>query len=370
MLIGISDYGISEIIFNRNYPIYLLVYLLIPILVLYKVKLYAVNNNFLSKSNTDILRGLFILIIIFHHISLRMTFPGLMSPFRHFGYLGVSVFFFLSGYGLSISRLRNNDSNHDFFIKRISRVLVPYMLINFITLNIEYFFYDKYYGFADLIFYTLGIKMLNSTMWYINATILLYIVFYLSFRYFNGKASIVILFVFSAVYWLAHAYYFHLGVWWYNTIFCFPIGVYIGNNYQIFVGRISTFEQKNYLILMFGTTGLFLLSYLIANTPLGSMLRMGIVYQTASSILFLLFIMSILLKIQLTSNMMGLLGGISYEMYLVHVQVLNIYFKTYNGNNIYTYFVLVIATSILLKEVVKLIQNLFWQRSVKWRYGN
>jgi hypothetical protein len=57
-------------------------------------------------------------------------------------------------------------------------------------------------------------------------------------------------------------------------------------------------------------------------------------------------------------------------MYLVHVQVLNIYFKTYNGNNIYTYFVLVIATSILLKEVVKLILNLFWQRRVKWRYGN
>jgi peptidoglycan/LPS O-acetylase OafA/YrhL len=80
--------------------------------------------------------------------------------------------------------------------------------------------------------------------------------------------------------------------------------------------------------------------------------------------------MSILLKIQLTSNMMGFLGGISYEMYLVHVQVLNIYFKTYNGNNIYTYFVLVIATSILLKEVVKLIQNLFWQSRVKWRYGN
>jgi membrane-bound acyltransferase YfiQ involved in biofilm formation len=180
----------------------------------------------------------------------------------------------------------------------------------------------------------------------------------------------VILFGFSAVYWLAHAYYFHLGVWWYNTIFCFPIGVYIGNNYQIFVGHISKLVQKNYLLLMFGTTGLFLLSYLIANTPLGSMLRMGIVYQTASSILFLFFIMSILLKIQLTSNMMGFLGGISYEMYLVHVQVLNIYFKTYNGNNIYTYFVLVIATSILLKEVVKLIQNLFWQSRVKWRYGN
>jgi len=347
--------GVTKIIFDNNYPIYLLVYLIIPILLLYKVKIHTYNDAFLSKKNTDILKGLCILVIIFHHVSKAMPLPGLLSPFQNFGYLGVSIFFFLSGYGLIFSSLRKSDYFKDFFSKRISRVLIPYITLNLIVLGIEYLFFNKVYSYTDIILYAIGIKMIDSAMWYINATVLLYIAFFLSFRYLSGKHAIVVLFGYTLIY-CATCTGLHLDSYWHNAIFCFPIGVYIGRNYCTFERSINKIV-KHYWLAIIGIWIPFLVLYLINNTSFGHKYYFT-GSSTIASIFFVFFIISLLIKIQFNSIAIGLVGSLSYEMYLVHMKVLSVYFKTFNGNNIFVYILLVILVSLILKEIVKSVQKL------------
>jgi membrane-bound acyltransferase YfiQ involved in biofilm formation len=93
----------SKLVFSNNTYIYILAYVFLPIIVFYNAKIFAkkaYNNEFLSKSSTDCIRGICIVVIILHHIAQRMLNPVLLKPYEHFGYLSVSIFFFLSGYGL------------------------------------------------------------------------------------------------------------------------------------------------------------------------------------------------------------------------------------------------------------------------------
>ena len=66
------------------------------------IYLLPVNNDYLGVKSTTGLKGFLALGIVFHHLSQWVT-TG--EEFSNFGYMGtyiVSVFFFLSGYGLYV----------------------------------------------------------------------------------------------------------------------------------------------------------------------------------------------------------------------------------------------------------------------------
>lgn len=110
-----------DINFNNNYGIYIFVYLLLPFLFFYKAKIINfTNSNVLSLSSdtNNQLKGLFILVVILHHIALHMDSYGLLSILRSVGYLAVSVFFFISGVGLSKSLIRNPKYLDRFLYKK------------------------------------------------------------------------------------------------------------------------------------------------------------------------------------------------------------------------------------------------------------
>src|SRR4051812_21062994 len=57
----------------------------------------------LTMDHSNVLRGFAILVIIVHHVSLKLADPEGLSFFYHLGHFGVSVFLVLSGYGLAES---------------------------------------------------------------------------------------------------------------------------------------------------------------------------------------------------------------------------------------------------------------------------
>ena len=81
------------------------VLLLISIL----VYLLPLSNDYLGVESTTGLKGFLALGIVFHHLSQWVT-TGM--EFSNFGYMGtyiVSVFFFLSGYGLYVQNERKEN---------------------------------------------------------------------------------------------------------------------------------------------------------------------------------------------------------------------------------------------------------------------
>ncbi|KKG67881.1 hypothetical protein DU43_06805 [Methanosarcina mazei] len=119
--------------FVNNIYIYIFAYLYIPFITFYKLKLFnrsSYNSEFLTKENTERVRGLLVLLIILHHFTRGMDNIGLMLPFRPIGIYVVSFFFFLSGYGLMSSKLKNPNYFKNFISKRTSKVYIPFLIIN------------------------------------------------------------------------------------------------------------------------------------------------------------------------------------------------------------------------------------------------
>ncbi len=61
---------------------------------------------FFTRKDSQVIKGLMALLILMHHIYQRVPIPEEMwidYVFRSLGYLCVSVFFFISGFGITAS---------------------------------------------------------------------------------------------------------------------------------------------------------------------------------------------------------------------------------------------------------------------------
>ena len=94
------------------------------------------NIGRFSKEATLPLRGVLALLIVFHHISLRLTYMvpkdakvNYLRDFSDWGEPIVSVFFFLSGYGIIKSYQKKGKSYLEgFFSGRLLRLMVPFII--------------------------------------------------------------------------------------------------------------------------------------------------------------------------------------------------------------------------------------------------
>ena len=97
------------------------------------------NTDIVQSVNVDrtlSLRGILVLLIVLHHLSGVTSFPGLspsfrmlVSQFTFFGGGAVSMFFFISGYGLMASLHKKGKIYLDSFYKKRFLKLLPPLLI-------------------------------------------------------------------------------------------------------------------------------------------------------------------------------------------------------------------------------------------------
>lgn len=343
---------------QSNLSIYVFTYLIIPFILLYHSKI-GNNPNFLSKDNTNQIKGLMILIVILHHISQRMISPGLMYPFLFFGYLAVSVFMFFSGYGLTTSQQRKDYFFKTFLSKRFNRVYVPFILINIITIILYTTLLNEQYTVSNIISYIIGTALIDPITWYVIMIILSYIYYYIVFSRFSKQTALKLLTVFSLSYCL-FCMYIGLKNYWYVSIFAFPFGVYVSLNfekvYNILQSKKTLFTSMVVFSVVFGisTSAHFICINILKSGEIFTNLIVWVCY-VASSTLFVICVLVLMTKIEFRSKVFAFLGLISYEIYLVHMKIYTLYSNYSNINvsyNIGYYVLLVIIVSAAFKEIV------------------
>lgn len=148
--------------------------------------------NSLTKDQTYFLKVTCIFIIIIHHWSQAI----LLNDFYFLRSIGghcCGIFYFLSGYGLYTSYIKNDKVwIESFFKKRIRNILFPFILA-----NILYLLYnnDWQLDIISIIEYIIGIRLINGHFWFLQALLLLYICTYISFRYYKKKFIVQILII-------------------------------------------------------------------------------------------------------------------------------------------------------------------------------
>lgn len=182
-------------------------------------------------------------VVVYHYKCWIGGFPWYIGSILKFGYIGVDIFFFLSGFGLACSFQKNNI--RQFYKNRVIKILPCYFLYGVILLlNIAFqggmfTWFDVLYKFSTLE-YTFRHGGID---WFMCAIIQLYLLFPLIFFLVKKIRLLGVMFIFIVVYAVTIAYNFH---WTHlamlQRIPMFVMGVYC------YVFRNKTKEIK-YLVL-------------------------------------------------------------------------------------------------------------------------
>lgn len=274
-------------------------------------------------------------------------------------------------------------------------MLLPIFIVTIIYIVLNILIFHKAYTISSIInVYKSGSSIINNG-WYLNSILVIYLIFYFSFKFFKNIKISYLIFSFLIFVYIFVLKRIGFGIWWYNSM----IGMIFGMYFEIFEEKIkrvlSTHFYKILLIIS-------IWSFYIANNREYNIIKIlskvGIYsnYAIIQNILCLNFIIMILLiskkinfrelvihksfyykktksigeynvnfiaessklysKFVLIRNrVLSFLGKISFEMYMIHglvMRILSLYLKV-DILYLLTLFGLTIISSYLLNLLFK-----------------
>lgn len=299
----------------------------------------------------DGLRGVAILLVVlFHTFARRVQEMPWVSIYHEFpifklGYLGVQLFFLISGFVIYMS-LQGSSSFKMFIYKRWLR-LFPAMLIatTFIFLY-STFFIDKFAyprlidALPGLLFiepvwlsYIIGtnIEPLEGAFWTLFVEFKFYVLFGISYFYFrkNAIAIIAALFVGALICELAKLFHMdylvseHVFGVFHNFI---HFGWFVAGAW-FYEARKNQSQSSYFMSALFAALSCFYLSLQGFNKGYG----LGLDVSLTALTIYLFFVLSFYINIItaiLSSKLFVLIGFVSYPYYLIHENLL-VKFTTY-----------------------------------------
>ncbi|MBI5191369.1 MAG: acyltransferase [Nitrospirae bacterium] len=318
------------------------VYVLLFLAAVLSIKKSA-GQVFLDAGQTGQLKGLAILMIVAGHINLILA-GGIRVP--NFSGFGVSAFLFCSGYGLAVSTSEKIYTLKSFFTRRASRIYLPYWLVTAAIIAADYFVLSSRYPASGLALTMLGVNFTGFTdqfdpsRWFVTYIIVLYVFFFISVSVAGGwKGRTSILFalvaVMDALLVVVNGYYPHLvsvGTVRHYIMYSllFPAGCMAAaysDEVRASVGRVMNGPALRAAAVL-AVVVFFVLKTLIADplrgqfdrSDMGSILVESALWQPAFAAFLLVSLAALaaLNQAGLRSGFLLFVGGISYEVYLVH----------------------------------------------------
>lgn len=216
-------------------------------------------SDYFCRNTTEHLKGGLALAVLFHHIYQKIQIidhESLLGFFmQSLGYYCVSLFFFVSGYGLlmSINRggyLQTYQRNRVLPIFVINALLVLIYVLEKWALGIEFTCENV------LMSLTYGGDVVENG-WYLLCIIIFYEIFYISVRLSIKHISSYVL-VLTIVYMLT-AVCLKMSIWWYISSLAFPCGVIFGT-YKLGIDKII---RKHFVIVLFTSFVLLLSCFML-----------------------------------------------------------------------------------------------------------
>ncbi|MGN0179814.1 MAG: acyltransferase family protein [Monoglobaceae bacterium] len=321
-----------------------------------------IEKDCLSKTNTECLKGILAVAVLIHHI---YQYSGLLHEtvvggvFQIIGYLAVAVFFFLSGYGLSVSYTNNRELYLKHFLKR--RVLPFYCVILFVSIlyTAEFLIIEKTISYKLLLFsVTFGGTVINGG-WYLQVQLLIYLAWFVIYRCCKKDNLKVLLVILFTVLYCTLMIILSFPTVWYESILAFPTG--------IIWHRIKNRMDDRYKNVKIWMIDLFLLMILFVGTLLGSyavhIWICQLVLKMMSAVSFVLLTVFLLYRVPIECKVTRFLGEISLEVYVFQGLFFNLFHcDLMYVRNPYVYSLLVILGTILLSYLIKPIIDIIYTK--------
>ena len=286
-------------------------------------------NKLLGKRNT--IYGLCAIWIVLFHSFRRIGMPyiPILTNIIGIGNMGVDIFFFFSGLCLSLSVKKRNYPEigwKEYYRRRFTRVIVPYLII-----CVPYYLWAaafetsgrtirKIIAFiADLSSASFWIRGTQTT-WYVYGIVAFYLMFPLLYRFLMSAdrrkhfGLLIGLIAFAVVTAYIPVLKNSMIVW--ARLPIFTIGVIVGIEEE-------KFPKPGRAVVLISSVILFTLGFLTSMSEISESFTIPQVYRFIIYIPMTLALMIILSRIGRKVELLEWIGGLSLEVYLVHITLLH-----------------------------------------------
>ena len=317
---------------------------LIVIAILIAVVLFtfkrAKHTDLFPVSVTQELKGLGILTVVFAHFAyMLVTNADFLFPLSIIAGVGVDLFLFMSGYGLTVGMLKKPLPILEFYKRRVIKIFIPFWVAIILIFAANAIFLDIHYSVPYMIQSLLGwfptaegFADVNSPFWYITWMMMFYVLFPLVFSTKRPWLSAIILAVIATLIGVYNP--LDMGDNWLHRLHtvAFSLGIVFAwvlfetkDKENKFVAHLKEFRNKAkimpYVIiaLMLGVVVYMSLHTTANHWPtLTAILGKGyFVDQLTSIILMFAFIVIFSLK-KFDNKFLSIYGLYSFEVYLIH----------------------------------------------------
>nr|MBQ8253046.1 acyltransferase [Lachnospiraceae bacterium] len=334
-----------------------------------------------SLKITKGIAGYFAFCALIHHIVIIFwMLPGYNDELlllEHIGVLIVGFFFLFSGYGLIVSHEEKENYLKTFIFRRVCTVLLPFFLCNYAYMTTTLLLGNRL-TMKELLLAFLGFILLNDHMWFAVEIMLLYLAFFVTFRYLRSEKTkyitmtVIVLGMITVSFLLGHDLndagtqmsWFH-GEWWYNTTPLFLLGMLLAK----FRRTLIPFAQKYYNRLLIGFAAIFLVlwqgtEYMLIHHGYWTETEFSRGYfdklltfsvQLPMVISFEIFLLLVLMKVRLHNKCMKFLGKISLELILLE-NVFILCFSKWFMRDIRIFIILVLTATVIFATIINKIK--------------
>jgi len=295
------------------------------------------DDQLFPPNITQELKGFAILTIIFGHIGYFLdTQDKFLYPLSIASGVGVNIFLFLSGFGLTISTLKKKLSIPTFFRKRLFRLFLPMWIVMGVLLLLDWLILGVTYERKTILQNLLGFfpvadiyTSINSVLWYF--TFILF--YYLLFSVFTISRILLLVSPFAiyfiSTYLLKQELPFTINkdvLKLYELhIHAFPAGIiaalipsymkFIPNGPKLLAKTVQFLKLHNIFINMFL---LIIASYIFIYTSINSGIGEEVETEQMISMISTASIIFFFIIKRFKSKALEILGIFSYEIYLLH----------------------------------------------------
>lgn len=300
------------------------------------------NTEIFPVSVTQELKGLGILTVVFAHFAyMLVTNAEFLFPLSIIAGVGVDLFLFMSGYGLSVGMLKRPMPVLDFYKRRLIKIFIPFWIAlififaaDAIFLQINYpvpYMIQSFLGWFPT---AIGFGDVNSPFWYITWMIMFYALYPIVFSTKRPWLSALILAVIATLIGVYNP--LNMGDNWLHRLhtLAFPLGIVAAwllmetkDKENKLVSVLKNFRNNpsnsmiHYVII---AVMLALVVYMSLHTTanhwpkLTALLGKGyFVDQFTSLVIMFAFIVIFSLK-KFDNKFLSIYGLYSFEVYLIH----------------------------------------------------
>jgi hypothetical protein len=262
-----------------------------------------------------------------------------------FGQLIVTTFLFYSGYGIAVSLKEKKNYGRNLpkrFFKvwvRFALALCLYAILNIVE--------GIHYSISDTLISFTAWESIGNSNWYIFAILCLYIFTYIGWIIARDKTDVMIAIVTACcVLYVVVMYLFKKGSWFYDTIFCYPVGMLYAS-YREQIDRFI-FKNRNIKVMICAVAFCMFALFYIAQICLTGIPETFA--MEAKSVCFALTVVFFTATVKIGNSVLDWLGKYTFEIFILQRLPM---IALRNMENRYLYFILCVMITVVIAIIFK-----------------